>query len=73
MRDSAVIALLIGFPVVLFLLGYTFSRLSNLAASLECPSCRQRFPLDDVTLHGVHCMHCDWRLVASESDREANS
>ena len=64
-RDTGVLLLLIGFPLIVGSLAAFYAIIGRRAATIRCPSCGRRIPKTAITVEGVRCRHCDWCVKAS--------
>ena len=68
-RDTGLIVVLIGFPLLVGALVALVSGLARRAATVICPSCGGRIPKTDITRQGVSCAHCAWSVEHREPAR----
>jgi hypothetical protein len=65
--ETAILILFIAFPVVLAGLAGSYFVLSKRADAFACPACKTLTAKDEITIDGVNCPHCGWRVVSNPS------
>ena len=71
-RDTGALLILLGFALAAGTFVAVFAQLSRRAATVQCPQCGGRIPKTAITVDGVDCRHCDWRLQGSGTSRPSH-